>query len=283
MEKRVYRERVLTAAVLIVLVGTLTYLGGFYFLLLMCAISLVAGWELSGLFAQQGISVRKELLMAFVLLILAGAYAGVGYFLVAFYAASMGVFIIHLVRGRKDISWYVREVGMSIVFITLLGMMTGSAVLLRNVEAKISVGWTTAGFLKNEPGFFFVTMAFICGALNDSVAYFVGGWKGRRKFVCHISPGKTAEGGVAGITAATATGLLINAAFNSPLTIHSALFLGFLAGLSSVVGDLVESAVKRNCNAKDSGILLPGHGGFFDRFDGMIFVFPAFYIFTILF
>ncbi len=284
MKQNTYSKRVLTATVLTLLIGALTYLGGLYFLLLICAISLVAGGELYALFVPGGLNVRKEFLMGFVLLILAGAHMGIEYFLAALYAASAGVFLINLLKERKDISGYVKEIGMSLAFITLLGTMMGSAVLLRNVEEvrMIPDDWVDGSFLKNGHGFFFVAMAFICGALNDSAAYFIGGWRGKRKIVSNISPGKTLEGGVAGIVAATATGLLLNSGFGSPLPILPALVFGLFAGLSSVAGDLVESAVKRNCNAKDSGALLPGHGGFFDRFDGMIFVFPTFYVLIFL-
>lgn len=281
MKQNVHRKRVSTAAVLVVLIGVLTYLGGPYFLLLICAISLPAGAELYGLLAPGGLNVRRAFLMACILLMLAGAYEGIEYFLAALYVASMAVFAAPL-KGRRDISGYVKEAGMSLAFITLLGTMTGSAVLLRNIEVEMPADWTGGLFLKNEPGFFFVATAFICGAVNDSTAYFVGGWKGRKKLVSNISPAKTVEGGVAGICAATFAGLLVNAGFGSPLPVLSSLLLGLLAGLSSVTGDLIESAIKRNCNAKDSGVSLPGHGGFFDRFDGMLFVFPTFYVFAAL-
>ncbi len=282
MEQNAHGKRVLTAAFLIALIGVFTYLGGPYFLFLMCVISLLSGVELYSLLVPNGLNVRREFLMICVLLTLAGAYKGIEYFLIALYAVTTGVFAIHLVKGRKDISGYVKGVGMSLVFITLLATMTGSAVLLRNIEMEMPADWTTGSFLKSEPGFFFIAMAFICGAFNDSAAYFIGGWRGRRKLVSGISPGKTVEGGLAGIASATGAGLIVNMVFNSPLSVPFALFLGLLAGLSSVAGDLIESSIKRNCNAKDSGTLLPGHGGFFDRFDGMIFVFPTFYIFATL-
>ncbi len=275
-------KRILTASVLIVLIGVLSYLGGMYFLFLMGCISIAAAVELHGILASNGLSARKELLMASVLLMLAGAYAGIEYFLIALYVSAMGIFIGHALKKRKNISGYMREVGISLAFITLLGTMTGSAVLLRNIDSAMPADWTIVSFLTNDAGFFFVATAFICGAVNDSVAFFIGKWKGTKKIVPNISPGKTIEGGIAGVVAATIAGALTNSAFGSPLPILPAYALGLLAGLSSVTGDLIESAVKRDCDVKDSGNLLPGHGGFFDRFDGMIFVFPVFYIFAIL-
>ncbi len=273
----------MTASVLVFLIAILSYLGGVYFLFLICAISLAAGRELYRLLTPRGLSVGREFLMVCILLIIAGAYAGVEYFLIAFYIALTGIFAIHILRGKENISGYLNEVGMCLVFVTLLGIMTGSAVLLRNMDSAMELSGTPAAFVKNETGFFLVAMAFVCASVNDSAAYYIGKWKGSIRIAPRISPGKTFEGGVAGLVAATAAGPLVNMVFGSPLSVPLASFLGLLTGLASTIGDLTESAIKRNSKVKDSGTMLPGHGGFFDRFDGMIFVLPIFYVFALLY
>ncbi len=271
-------KRVLTASVLFVLITVLCYMGGTAFLFLICFLSLAVGRELHRLLVPAGLTINRGFLMGCVVATLAAAHAGEEYFLYAFYLTAMAVFVVHIIKGTKDISGYVSEVGMSLVFTVLLGMMTGAAVLLRNIEPSAIVMDTQYALVKNEPGFFLVAMAFLCGAANDSAAYFVGKHMGRNKLVPTISPGKTFEGAGGGIAAAAAAALITNYVFNFPLSVPLTLLFGVVAGFAAITGDLIESAIKRNSNVKDSGTMLPGHGGLFDRFDGIIFVFPAFYL-----
>ena len=282
MKKGNDSKRIATASVLFILITAMAYMGGVYFLLLIGAISMAVTREIHRLLAPGDLRPGRETLMVCVAFVLAGAHAGEQYFLIALYIALTGVFVFHLALGADDISGYVRQTGTSLVVLTLIAMMTGSAVLLRNIGDPLGGGEPLWGFLKDDLGFFLIAMAFLCGAANDSVAYFGGRLVGKTKLVPNISPGKTLEGGVAGVAASAGTALLVNVVFGSPFSIALASFCGLLAGFLSVTGDLIESAIKRNCNVKDSGTMLPGHGGFFDRFDGMIFVFPAFYIIAAL-
>ena len=278
-----YAKRTATGLVLFILITALVYMGGVYFLLLIGAISLAATRELQTLLAPSGLRIGRGILMAGSAVVLVAAYAGTEYFLIALYLGIMGVFTAHMIRGPEGMSGYVREVGTSLVTVALLAMMTGSAVLLRNTDVPLPgsepIKWF---FLKDELGFYLVGMAFLCGAANDSTAYFTGKWKGKTQLVPNISPRKTVEGAVAGVAASIVTAVLVNYVFGAPFSELFAVFCGLLAGLLSITGDLIESSIKRDCNAKDSGNLLPGHGGFFDRFDGMIFIFPAFYIIALL-
>jgi len=104
-------------------------------------------------------------------------------------------------------------------------------------------------------------------ALTDTAAYFVGKAIGKRKF-SEISPNKTIEGVVGGIVVATLAGSFYGTSFVSlPLSI----FISFVVSLSSIFGDLFESFLKRSAGVKDSGDILPGHGGVLDRVDGYMF------------
>jgi phosphatidate cytidylyltransferase len=106
--------------------------------------------------------------------------------------------------------------------------------------------------------------------LTDSAAYFVGKYYGRHKLAPKISPKKTWEGSIGGLVA----GILTTIAFIHWLdySFGYALFLGVLISVVGQIGDLVESFVKRRCGVKDSGNLLPGHGGILDRFDSLLLV-----------
>jgi phosphatidate cytidylyltransferase len=107
----------------------------------------------------------------------------------------------------------------------------------------------------------------------DTGAYLVGRRWGRARFLSHISPSKTYAGLIGGLVAATiAVGLLLVGLGQSPL---QALVLGPLTGLAAQAGDLAESMIKRAAHAKDSGDLIPGHGGILDRVDSFLFAAPV--------
>jgi len=108
--------------------------------------------------------------------------------------------------------------------------------------------------------------------IGDTLAYLVGSRFGRHPFFARVSPHKTWEGAIAALVAPTvAVGLLLPLAL--PKVGHPLAFgIGALAALAAVVGDLVESQLKREVGVKDSGKLLPGHGGVLDRVDSLIFV-----------
>ena len=126
-------------------------------------------------------------------------------------------------------------------------------------------------------------------AACDSAAYFVGRSAGGVKLAPLISPNKTVSGSVGGVLAAIAVmvGVAGVPAFATvtglgPITgldVGVALYLGGGVAVLSQTGDLLESALKRRLNVKDSGSILPGHGGLLDRFDGYLFTVPGFYLF----
>jgi len=104
-------------------------------------------------------------------------------------------------------------------------------------------------------------------AMTDMFAFFVGKMIGKRKF-CDTSPNKTLEGVSGGIIFATASGTFVGMMI---VPFWIALFVTFFTSLSSIFGDLFESYLKRRAGVKDSGDILPGHGGILDRIDGYLF------------
>ena len=103
----------------------------------------------------------------------------------------------------------------------------------------------------------------------DTGAYFAGSFLGRRPFMHHVSPRKTVEGVVGGLVFAATAGFLAVPAV--VLAIWQAPLLGFLLGVGAQAGDLVESMIKRQTGVKDSGRIIPGHGGLLDRIDSLLF------------
>ncbi len=109
--------------------------------------------------------------------------------------------------------------------------------------------------------------------INDTMAYFVGKSIGRTKLSPNISPGKTWEGTIGGWVSCALVGVLF-AALNPHFTLWELVGMGLLVGIGGTFGDLLESQFKRLQKIKDSGSVLPGHGGFLDRFDSLLFCVP---------
>lgn len=112
----------------------------------------------------------------------------------------------------------------------------------------------------------------------DTAAYVVGFIFGKHKLAQHISPKKTIEGAIAGVIFGVLTAVICRTVFmKDVLTVHTSLVLGFVIAVVGQFSDLAESLIKRDGGIKDSGKTIPGHGGFFDRFDSYIFAAPAVY------
>jgi phosphatidate cytidylyltransferase len=115
----------------------------------------------------------------------------------------------------------------------------------------------------------------------DTAAYFTGRAFGRRKLAPHISPGKTVEGAIGGIAGGFAAVVLLNYALGLRLEAALIVPLAALLPLFAIVGDLAESIIKRGMDVKDAGHIIPGHGGFLDRMDSLLFTFPLVYYYVI--
>jgi phosphatidate cytidylyltransferase len=126
-------------------------------------------------------------------------------------------------------------------------------------------------------------MFFAMVIFADTGAYYTGRLLGRHKLAPRVSPGKTIEGVVGGLIAAIAAGPLSRLAFFHEIPMVHALVLGALVGVLGPVGDLAESMLKRGADVKDSGTLLPGHGGMLDRVDSILFCAPLLYYYSRLF
>jgi phosphatidate cytidylyltransferase len=109
----------------------------------------------------------------------------------------------------------------------------------------------------------------------DIGAYLVGRWVGGPRLAPAISPGKTRSGAAGGLIAAIAVGLLAAHFLSDAATIWRAALVAAVLGIVSQLGDLLESFVKRRLEVKDSGHLIPGHGGLFDRLDGILAAAPV--------
>ena len=124
-------------------------------------------------------------------------------------------------------------------------------------------------------GLFFIIWA------NDSGAYLFGSWLGKTKMIEHISPKKTWEGAIGGTIVAIAISLVLFHFLDILQPLH-VVILTLITVVAGTFGDLFESMIKRHFNVKDSGTLIPGHGGLLDRFDSMLFAAPIYFIYISL-
>jgi phosphatidate cytidylyltransferase len=128
---------------------------------------------------------------------------------------------------------------------------------------------------------YYTLLLFILVWINDTGAYITGVSFGKTKLLERISPKKTWEGTIGGVVLC-----MIVAAFYGKYVLHDSLLifcgLGLVIGVFATLGDLIESQLKRSLNIKDSGTMLPGHGGFLDRFDGFLMAMPAAYFYMLL-
>lgn len=118
---------------------------------------------------------------------------------------------------------------------------------------------------------------------SDTFAYFVGRRWGTRKLIPRVSPGKTVQGAIGAILGSVAIAVgyayVLQSFSTYRLTIIEAIVFGLLISVAAQMGDLAESLLKRDSGVKDSGTLLPGHGGALDRFDSLLFTLPIAYLF----
>ncbi|UCE04342.1 MAG: phosphatidate cytidylyltransferase [bacterium] len=113
----------------------------------------------------------------------------------------------------------------------------------------------------------------------DTAAYFLGSAIGKHKLFPRVSPNKTVEGAIAGFIFALITAYIFHISYIKLLSLAECLIIGVIIGIMCQVGDLVESLFKRDAEVKDTSGVLPGHGGFLDRFDAPLFVAPLVYLY----
>jgi len=179
------------------------------------------------------------------------------------------------------------------VFLAALFFLTYT-VITKNRFTFDDVGFSIVAILYVGVGFYFLIetrergLEYILFAMfliwaTDSGAYFIGKSYGKNKLWPEISPNKTIEGFFGGILSALIVGIIFQAVTNFTESYLHLVVITIFVSVFGQIGDLVESALKRHYDVKDSGTILPGHGGILDRFDSLLFVLPILYFLLIIF
>ena len=241
------RARALTALLVGPLILLLSLAGGLWFLLAVLLAGALGGLELARLPGQAGRGLMIATALAVPAISLAVAQ-GQPWLLLALLAPALAG-----LGGR-------RRPALGLVAVLYVGVALGLLLLLRNGEQGQL--WTLVLFVNNW--------------CTDSFAMLGGRRFGRRRLAPAISPGKTVEGALVGLLAGAGGGLALATAGGIPAALALPLNLG--VALATTAGDLLESLLKRQWQADDSGSLLPGHGGLLDRMDGTLLAAPVLWL-----
>jgi phosphatidate cytidylyltransferase len=264
------RERATSAAVLVPILLIILAVGGLALSIAVVAITVLAAREVFGLLRSAGHPTLPALGTVLALTVVVdaavpGVLEGSGLLLTA-----VGIVLI---AAAAFIRTDPRD-GLAIWMATTFGALYVSmlAFVLRLGDAAPAMpGTAPLAMLGAERGW--VLLLILAVWSYDTGAYLVGRRFGRERFLTHISPSKTYAGLIGGIAAATVVVALLLFGLGQPIW-HAAI-VGPIAALAAQAGDLAESMLKRAAGAKDSGTLIPGHGGMLDRVDSFLFAAPV--------
>lgn len=263
-------KRILTAIVGIpVAVYVISY-GQWLFAMAVLILALLAWYEFYAMLKNKNINVLYSWGFLINSVILGCAWLGNSQEFVAVVFVSTLLALLRIVTTSSKFT--VVDAAFSVLGISYIGVSFAHLLLLRFTDHSIYI-MTSWGQISS--GAAYLWLAFVGTWASDTFAYFVGTYFGRHKLCPKISPGKTAEGALGGILGSIIAIIVLGTVFK--LSIVHSLVMGILVGVAAPIGDLVESAMKRFAGVKDSGQILPGHGGILDRFDSILFTVPAIY------
>ena len=266
------KQRVITALVLaVIFLLALFGLPAGYFSFFIGAVLLIGAWEWAGL-SGWGASWQRFVYSFFLLLLLIGASLYLGFEGEASPRLNDPAIRDLLVVGC---AWWA-------LALLLVQGYPSSSVLWGHKALRLAMGvlvliptWVALVYVRQQAnGAWLVLLLMLIVALADSGGYFAGRRFGKHKLAQAVSPGKTWEGFAGGLLANCVLALILSQVLNTNLLLMLVLIIP--TSLVSVLGDLLESMVKRHAGAKDSGSILPGHGGILDRVDGITAGAPVF-------
>jgi phosphatidate cytidylyltransferase len=270
------RDRAISAAVLVPPLAVVLLLGGTWIVALIVVATILATVEVYRLLNGAGYpSIPALGVVLGVGIVLDGAapnvLEGSGLILVA-----VGLILTAIGAFAKTDPRDGLPTWMATVFGALYASLLGFVVRLAEAAPPLPAGATLSGF-GAERGWILLLLLGVWA--YDTGAYFIGRRYGDARFLTHLSPSKTYAGLVGGLVACTIVVALMLGALGQPIL--SGLVLGPLLGAAAQAGDLAESMLKRAAGAKDSGNLIPGHGGILDRIDSFLFAAPVVTLYVI--
>lgn len=266
--------RVLTGLGLVATVACLAWIPvlAFGFALFVALLAALGTGEYYALAKVKGVQSETAAGMLASALMAVAAYWGNLHHLLLVFFVSLGLITaVHIVRGRHSLA----AITSSVFGIVYVGFAGAHLVLLHRFA---------------QDGAALITLLVVAVAFSDSGAYFVGSTIGRHKLAPTVSPNKTREGAVGGVVTAgigcVVFGLVLahwDLRMIAPNSGWQLACVGMLLAITSQVGDLMASMLKRDAGVKDFGTIFPGHGGVLDRCDGFLFAAPTLYYMLMLY
>ena len=269
-------QRLTVAAIGIPVTIAVTYVGGALFAAGLAVLSAVAVWELGRMLAARG-----DRLLYVLGMVLAASYPLATLYLDHGDAWSITLAALVLLVGIATLRIAPTDRPFQTAALTLAAAVYVGGLISFGVPLR--EGFTESAL--DGTLFFFLPVALTW--LADTAAYFGGRALGKRPLAPVISPNKTVEGAVSALLAgpigAVFYGFVVLPRLGSSLGAPGLLALGLVVAAAATLGDLAESALKRECGVKDSSGLLPGHGGLLDRMDSLLWSIPAACLFLLVF
>ncbi|UKO96296.1 phosphatidate cytidylyltransferase [Nostoc sp. UHCC 0870] len=285
-------SRIISGIVAIALALGAVLLGGWYFTIMLAVVVFLGQQEYFDLVRTRGIlpAAKTTLFLSLVLLVISkidGALADA-------FMPIAGTFICFYLLFQPKMAT-IADVSASIMGLFYVGYLPSYWVRLRTMGSVAISNLPLDGYWPGTwkdifgennlaalpKGLTITVLTFLCIWAADIGAYTIGRFFGKTR-LSDISPKKTVEGAVFGISASLGVALTGSYYLQLPQFLLTGITLGLLIGLASLLGDLTESMLKRDAGVKDSGQLIPGHGGILDRTDSYIFTAPLVYYFVTL-
>ena len=261
-------KRWITGLIVLPFVIFIIYRGGIIFFLLIAVGNILALWEYFRIVLKE----QKKIISAFPL--------------TAMIAGLVMIWTVHTGKGELAIGVLaVNLMVAALIAITRFGVEPAALeTLKKQILGVIYIPLFLSCLIlirNSDNGMYWIFLLLSIVFAGDTGAFYVGTFLGRRKLAPAVSPGKTIEGSIGGLATGVAVGSLAKAIFLPDLPWPTSTLLCLVTGIAAQIGDLFESALKRASNVKDSGNLLPGHGGILDRIDALLFAGPVVYLFIV--
>jgi phosphatidate cytidylyltransferase len=285
-------SRIISGIIAIALALVATLLGGWYFTIAIAVVVFLGQEEYFNLVRARGIvpAAKTTMVVSQALLVI----CNIDVSLADAVMPIAGTFICFYLLFQPKMAT-IADISASIMGLFYVGYLSSYWVRLRILDSITTSNLPFGGYWPNDwteilqeksfaslpQGLTLTVLTFFCIWAADIGAYVIGKFFGKTP-LSEISPKKTVEGAIFGITASIAVALVGAYSLHLPHFLFIGATLGLLIGIASLLGDLTESMLKRDAGVKDSGQLIPGHGGILDRTDSYIFTAPLVYYFVTL-
>lgn len=254
-------KRVLSGVVFLPIFFAIVYWAPPYAFFLLAATACVIGcYEFFQMASNMGIHGFHKTGMVMSFLLCLGFYFDPGLALPIICLSLLAACLTWLIT-EKNIKVAADQIAYTLFGIIFVAGLLGHFILIRNLEAGRTL--------------IFFSIAIVWA--GDTAAYYGGRAFGKRPLAYIVSPKKTVEGSLFGLLGSLLAGFLAKLVFAIDIPLNHCLIMALFCGMIGQFGDLTESMMKRNAGVKDSGQIIPGHGGILDRVDGLMFGGPFFY------